>query len=75
MNIHIFHKKSMENVRKHRDETCQIRKKKRLFNIRTKSSYHKVFLRKLVSNRNEQNWNTYIYLRLLILELSKILMY
>ena len=29
-----------------------------LFSIRTKFSYYKVIHRKVISNRNEQNWNT-----------------
>ena len=45
--------KTMETVRKHRI------KENRLFIIRSKLSYHKVFHRKSVSNRNEKNSNIY----------------
>ena len=52
--------------------------KKELFTIRTKLSYYKVFHKKSISNRNEKTetlMNNPIYLRLSVLELSKILMY
>ena len=51
--------KAVKNVRKHKDiKTCHKKKKKKLFGIRTKLSYYKVFHRKLISNRNEK-WDTY----------------
>ena len=47
--------KAVKNVRKHKDiKTCHKKKKKKLFGIRTKLSYYKVFHRKLISNRNEK---------------------
>ena len=46
--------KTTENVRKHRNNS---KKEKKLFNIRTKFSYFKVFHRKFISNRNEKNSN------------------
>ena len=52
MNDEVFGK-TMETVRKHRI------KENRLFIIRSKLSYHKVFHRKSVSNRNEKNSNIY----------------
>ena len=53
--------KIMKNVRKHRDiyKSCSNSKKKKLFGVRTKLSYYKVFHRKLISNRNEKNRDTY----------------
>ena len=47
--------KTMENVRKHRGIELERRKKKKLFSVRTKLSYYKVFHRKLIGNRNEKN--------------------
>ena len=48
--------KIMKNVRKHRNvELVTTRKEKNWFSIRTKLSYHKIFHRKLISNRNEKN--------------------
>ena len=58
--------------------TCHNRKKKKLFSIKTKLSYYKVFHRTSISNRNEKIEvlkNKRVYLGLSILELSKILMY
>ena len=73
MNNAIFHKKTMENVRKQRYwiwlnikkilnmryQTCQNRKKKKVFGVRTKLWYYKDFYRISISNRNEKDWNTY----------------
>ena len=53
-------------------------KKERLFGVRIKVSYYKVFHRKFISNRNEKTeiiLNKSVHLRLSILELSKISMY
>ena len=47
--------KTMENMRKHRD----YRNKKKLFGVRMKLSYYKVFHRKYISNRSEKNWHNY----------------
>ena len=67
-------RKKAKNVK-----TCHNRKKKKLFGVRTKLSYYKVFHRKFINNRNEKKteiiMNKPSYLRLSILELSKILMY
>ena len=50
----------MENVRKNRDiKPVTIEKKKKLFAVRTKLSYNKVFHRKFVGYRNERNSNTH----------------
>ena len=51
--------KTIETVRKQRYQTCHNRKKKKLFSIRTKLSYHKIFPRTSISNRNEKNADTY----------------
>ena len=52
--------KTVENGRKYKDLitsliTCYNRKKKKLFGVRTKLSYSKVFYRKFISDRNEKN--------------------
>ena len=68
----------MENVRKQRYKTCHNRKKKKLFGVRTKLWYYKVFHRTSISNRNEKKqmlMNKVVYLGLSILELSKMLMF
>ena len=55
-------------------QTCHNRKKKKVFSIRTKLSYCKVFHRKFISNRNEKEeifMNKPISLGLSILELLK----
>ena len=63
----------MQNVRKQRYwiwlntkkilnmryQICHNRKKKKVFGVRTKLSYNKVFYRISISNRNEKDWNTY----------------
>ena len=50
---------------------------KKLFGVRTKLSYYKVFHRKSISNRNEKNsqilMNKLVFVGLSILELSKLL--
>ena len=51
--------KTMENVRKQRHQPYNNRIQKKLFSVRTKLSQHKVFHRKFVSNRNEENSNIY----------------
>ena len=71
-------RKTMENMRKYRYQTCHNRKKKKLFGVRTKLSYYKIFYRKFISNRNDETeilMNESVCLGLSILELSKILMY
>ena len=58
--------------------TCRNRRKKKLFSVRTKLSYWKVFHRISVSNRNEKTqilMNKPVYLGLSILQLRKILIY
>ena len=52
MNNAVFGK-TMKIVRKHNN-----RKEKKLFNIRIKLSYYKVFRRRFISNRNEKNSNS-----------------
>ena len=54
MNNSVF-EKAMENVRKHRHLACNNRKKKETFSVRTKLSYSKRVLKKLVINRNANN--------------------
>ena len=49
----------MENVRKQRYQTCNNRKEKKLFGVRTKLSYYKVFQRNFVGYRSEKNSDTY----------------
>ena len=58
MNNLVF-KTSMENVAKLRDKTCNRRIKKKLDQKRvtTKLSCYKVFHRKFVSNKNQENPN------------------
>ena len=52
--------KTKENVRKHRDiKLPTSEKKKKLFGVRIKSSYNKVFHRKSITNGSEKNRDTY----------------
>ena len=49
--------KTIENVRKHRDIkllTTERKKGKKLFGVRTKLLYYKIFHRTSISNRNEK---------------------
>ena len=48
-----------------RDKTYQNRKKKKLFTVRTKLSYYKVFHRKCIMNSNEENSDINKYMCLL----------
>ena len=50
-------RKTTEDVRKQKYQTCNDRKEKKSFSIRTKLSCHNVFHRKFISNRNEKNSN------------------
>ena len=49
--------KTVENVRKHRK--IKLVTENKLFSIRIKLLYNKVFHEKVISNRNEKNSNTY----------------
>ena len=49
----------MKIDQKQRYQTCNNRKKKKLFGVRTKFSYYKVFPKKCDGHRNEKNSNTY----------------
>ena len=53
MNNSVF-RKTMENVRKHRDLVTTDEERKKI-SLRTKSSHNKTFFRKFVNNRNEKN--------------------
>ena len=77
MNNSVFGK-TMENVRKHRHQTCNNRKKKKLFSFRTNLSSKKVFTENLliIEMRKPQLFmNILVQLGLSILKLSKIVMY
>ena len=57
MNNTVFGK-TMGNVKKiQRHQTCNNRKKKKLFGTRTKLSYQKVFHRTFVGSRNEKKYS------------------
>ena len=47
--------KVIENVKKHRDIKVFNRKKKKLFGVRVKLLYYKVFPRNFICNRKEKN--------------------
>ena len=77
MNNSVFGK-TIENVRKHRHQTCSNRKKKKLFSFRTNFSSQKVFTENLliIEMRKPQLFmNISVQLGLSILKLSKIVMY
>ena len=51
--------KPMENVKKNMEIlNCNNSGEKKLFSMRTKLSYYKVFQGKCIGNRNEENSNT-----------------
>ena len=59
MNNAVFGK-TMGKVRKHRNiKTCNNKKEKKFFIIKTELSHSKVFHRKFISNINKKNSNTY----------------
>ena len=78
MNDAVFGK-TMENVRKNKNiKLATTERGKKLFSVRTKFSYYKVFHREFFSNRNEKReilMNKPVHLGLSVIELSKILMY
>ena len=69
--------KTMENVRKHRDNKFVTTEKRRLFRIRTKLNYHTTNLLAIGMKKKATQilMNKSLYLGLLILELSKPVMY
>ena len=55
-------------------QTCNNRRKKKLFNVRNKLSYNKMVFRKFISDRNEYKKikiNKQVYLDLSILDISE----
>ena len=53
-------RKTMENVRKHRDiKLFTTERRRNYFGVRSKLSYYKVFHRISFSKRNEKNADTY----------------
>ena len=52
--------KTMENVRKHRYIKFVTIERRKLFSVRTKLLYYKVFHRKCISNRNEKKKQRYL---------------
>ena len=78
MNNAVFGK-TMENVRKQKNQAYNNRKKKKLFSIRTKLSHVKVFHMNFILaieiRKTQVLMNKPVYLGLSILELSKTVMY
>ena len=59
MNSPVFGKNYGKCEKTQRYKTCHNSEKKKLFGVRTKLSYYKVFHRKRISNRNDRNRDTY----------------
>ena len=68
-------KKTVENVRKHRDiKLVTTETKNELFIVRARLSYNKMFFSKFISHGNEKKqlfMNKSVYLGLSILEISR----